>query len=333
MGLMFWWVPFAALAVAAIAAVVYVRWRRRDRERLRRQGTPVAHSERLTSLPAYRRLVGRYRALLVVALVGVIALGGMSALLAARVSSVSVVEPESYKRDVILCLDVSGSMTEVDSKIADTFATLAKGLDGERIGLYLFDSSSVQAFPLTDDYAYVQTQLQQYRDSFDSYGENGTRYWSGTDLGKGASLIGDGLASCVLGFDDADSNTRPKSIILATDNYVNGQALLTLTQAGALAKEKGVRVYAINPADFGTDQIADQVATELKTTVDDTGGGYYALDDATTVSQIVSEIDAQEAGLFTGTRRLVVTDDPGPLTVAALIVALGGLLLLWRVRL
>ena len=339
MGLIFWWMPLLLALVCLGVTLFEVRRRRRDRDRRRRLGTPVAHGERLTRLPVYRRLVSRYRLVLVAALVGLIGLGGVAGLLASRVSSVDVVEPPSFKRDIMLCLDVSGSMTEVDSQIVETFGRLAEGLDGERIGLSLFDSSTVTAFPLTDDYDFVRTQLELYRQSFDSAGDEGTRYWSGTDLGSGASLIGDGLASCLLGFDgdgdgDADGeSTRPRSIVLATDNYVNGEALVTLPEAGELATERGVRVYAVNPADYSTDAVADEVAAELRTTVESTGGAYYALDDATSVAGIIERIDAREAGLFTGTRRLVVTDDPRGLAIAGLLAAAAALVLLWRVRL
>jgi Ca-activated chloride channel family protein len=331
--LIWWWALVAALVVAGLGAWLWIVLRRRERARLRRTGTPVAHSERLTELPVYRRLVARYRVALVSTLVLVIALAGLSALLVARPGSVQVVEPPSYKRDIVLCLDVSGSMTEVDSQIVSTFAELASGLDGERIGLSLFDSSSVQAFPLTDDYDFVAEQLRQYRDSFDSAGEDGTRYWTGTDLGQGASLIGDGLASCVLSFDGGSESTRPKSIVLATDNYVNGAALLTLDDAGQLAADRGVRVYALNPADYSDDAVADEVAGELRTVAESTGGAYYALDGATTVGEIVQRIDDQEAGLFTGTRRLVVTDAPQVAVVVALLLAAASFVLLWRVRL
>jgi Ca-activated chloride channel family protein len=331
--LIWWWALLAALVVAAAGAWRWVVLRRRERARLRRAGTPVAHSERLTELPVYRSLVARYRAALVVALVLVVPLAGLAALLVARPGSVQVVEPDSYKRDIVLCLDVSGSMTEVDSQIVATFADLASGLDGERIGLSLFDSSSVQAFPLTDDYDFVAEQLRRYRDSFDSAGGEGTRYWTGTDLGDGASLIGDGLASCVLSFDGGSESTRPKSIVLATDNYVNGAALLTLDDAGQLAVDRGVRVYALNPADYSDDAVADEVAGELRTVAESTGGAYFALDDVTTVGEIVQRIDDQEAGLFTGTRRLVVTDAPQAAVVVALLLAAASFVLLWRVRL
>ncbi|MGA1812274.1 VWA domain-containing protein [Frondihabitans sp. 4ASC-45] len=333
MELIFWWMPLAAIGAAIVGAFVYVRWRRRTRERLHRDGTPVAHSERLTELPEYRRVLRRYRALLSALLVVVVVASGAGVLLSSRVASRDVVEPQSYKRDIMLCLDVSGSMTDVDARIVDTFATLAKGLDGERIGLTVFDSSAVQVFPLTDDYDYVRSQLTSYRDSFRSQGESGLRYWTGTDLGQGASLIGDGLASCVLGFDGDDSGKRPKSIVLATDNYVNGSPILTLTQGAALAKKRDVRVYAIDPVDYSADGSPDKVATELKTAVDSTGGGFYGLSSSDTVPSIVQKIDAQEAGLFTGAKRLVIADHPAPFAIAALLLVIGALGLLWRVRL
>lgn len=327
-----WWTLPIALAVVVVAVLLHLRRRRAREERLRRSGVPVAHGERLTGLAAYQALVRRYRVALAVALAAATVLTGASALLVARLSSVDVVEPESAKRDVVLCLDVSGSMTEVDAEIAETFATLSQGLDGERIGLYLFDSSAVQAFPLTDDYDHVQERLSEYAAAFGSFGEDGTTYWTGTDLGEGASLIGDGLASCVLGFDGGSTSERPRSIVLATDNYVNGDALLTLREAGDLAVERGVRVYALNPADRGG-AATDEVAAELREVVESTDGGYWALDDASAVDGIVAEIDAREAGLFEGARRLVVTDSPGGLAVAALLAVTALLVLAWRFRL
>ncbi|AMM21130.1 hypothetical protein AX769_14520 [Frondihabitans sp. PAMC 28766] len=333
MELIFWWMPLVALALAVAGALVYREWRRRTRDGGGRSGTPVAHSERLTELPEYRRILRRYRALLAGLLVVVVVAAGSGVLLASRVSSVDVVEPQSYKRDIMLCLDVSGSMTDVDAKIADTFATLAGDLHGERIGLTIFDSSAVTVFPLTDDYGYVKTELTKYRDSFRSQGNDGLRYWTGTDLGSGASLIGDGLGSCVLGFDGDKSSTRPKSIVLATDNYVNGSPLLTLKQAAALATKRNVRVYAIDPVDYSSDTATNSVALDLKNEALSTGGGFYALSSHDAVPSIVQKIDAQEAGLFTGSKTLVISDHPVPLAITLMLLVMAVLALLWRVRL
>ena len=77
-----------------------------------------------------------------------------------------MIEPESRNRDIMLCLDVSGSMYEADSEILRVYAELSKGFKGERIGLVLFDSSPVVVFPLTDDYDFVTKQLESAAEAF-----------------------------------------------------------------------------------------------------------------------------------------------------------------------
>ena len=112
---------------------------------------------------------------------------------AARPVELTTIRPEQRNRDIMLCLDTSGSMSSADSAVVQVFAELAKEFDGERIGLTIFDSSAIQVFPLTDDYEYVQEQLKLAKDAFD--GEPGSAgFLDGTWNGRGSSLIGDGLA-------------------------------------------------------------------------------------------------------------------------------------------
>ena len=61
----------------------------------------------------------------------------MIIILAGRPTTKTVIEPESRNRDIMLCLDVSGSMYEADSEILRVYAELSKGFKGERIGLVL----------------------------------------------------------------------------------------------------------------------------------------------------------------------------------------------------
>ncbi|MET3718645.1 MULTISPECIES: VWA domain-containing protein [unclassified Arthrobacter] len=119
----------------------------------------------------------------------------MSAVAAAgRTVEVTTITPEQRNRDIMLCLDTSGSMSSADAAVVEVFGVLAKEFDGERIGLTIFDSSAVQVFPLTDDYGYVQEQLQMADDAFN--GNPGSAgFLDGTWSGRGSSLIGDGLAS------------------------------------------------------------------------------------------------------------------------------------------
>jgi uncharacterized protein with von Willebrand factor type A (vWA) domain len=81
----------------------------------------------------------------------------LGAVVAARPIAQKTIQPVSTNRDIMLCLDVSGSMTDVDKEIVSIFDKLADGFKGERVGLTIFNSSAVQVFPLTDDYRFIQS--------------------------------------------------------------------------------------------------------------------------------------------------------------------------------
>jgi Ca-activated chloride channel family protein len=334
MELTFWWILPAALLAAAAAWYVLLRGPRQRNARRR----PVAHSYRLTALPEYQAALRRHRnGLRILAAAGVV-LAVAAVVAAARPAERSTVRPEQHKRDIILCLDASGSMTGADGAVAEVFGRLAKEFDGERIGLTVFDSSAVQVFPLTDDYDYVQEQLRQAKEAFEGSGSRS--FLDGTWNGEGSSLIGDGLASCVQGFPATTAETgtgeRARSVILATDNFLSGTPILTLSEAGALAKDRGVRVYALNPGDFdyGTDPAGKprQPGALLRAAAEASGGAYYALDSPEAVPGIVAGIEATEAAAFQGAARAVVSDR----AEVPLIVALfAGLVLAgasWRLR-
>jgi Ca-activated chloride channel family protein len=336
MELMFWWLIPAALVIAALAG-----WRafRPDRQaNVRRR--PVANADRLTALPEYQAALRRHRRWLAVAALAAVTLVVSAVAAAARPVELTTIQPEQRNRDIMLCLDTSGSMSSADAAVVKVFAELAKEFDGERIGLTVFDSSAVQVFPLTDDYAYVQEQLTLAKDAFD--GNPGSAgFLDGTWNGRGSSLIGDGLASCVNGFpdmraaeaggEDADQR-RSRSIVLATDNYLSGDPIFTLKQAAALAKEREVPVYALNPGDFDYGPGPGQPGATLRAVAESSGGAYYRLDSPEAVADIVRSVQETEATAIKGAPQAVVSDRPElPLTLALL----SGLVLAgasWRLR-
>jgi hypothetical protein len=222
-------------------------------------------------------------------------------------------------------------MVDVDAELLGVFQDIASNLDGERIGMRIFDSSSVMAFPLTSDYDYIIDQLGRYERAFQGAlgADEQFNYAAGTANGNGASLVGDGLASCALDFSDTDDNDRPRSIILATDNMVNGQQIFSLEQAGQLAIDNDVRIYAINPFDFG----GDPVSAQLQNVSETSGGAYFPLDFAETVSGIVDRINAIEAGYIETPPEVQIVDRPGPLLPLIMVLVIGVCLVAWRVRL
>lgn len=344
MELMFWWLIPLALAAAAVAG--WFAFRRGSPGNARRR--PVANADRLTALPEYQAALRRHRRWLAVAALagGALVLSAVAA--AARPMELTTSRPEQHNRDIMLCLDTSGSMSSADAAVVDVFAQLAKEFDGERIGLTVFDSTAVQVFPLTDDYGYVQEQLTLARDAFEGKpGSSG--FLDGTWGGRGSSLIGDGLAACVHGFPATQSGALPgtpfspqtgtdsgpkrsRSVVFATDNYLSGDPIFTLEQAGTLATERGVRVYALNPGDLDYGAGPGQPGARLRAVAESGGGAYYALESPESVAGIVRTVQESEAAALQGAPRAVVSDRPElPLAVALL----SGLVLAgasWRLR-
>ena len=322
------WVVLIAVGVLAVAVGVGILLGvRRDPLRVTDPAALVSRAERVRDLPSFHTAVNRRMALLA----GILALGAIAVLLggvvAARPMAAQTVQPVNTSRDIMLCLDVSGSMSEVDVEVLSVFEELLDEFEGERIGLTIFNSSPVQVFPLTDDYPFVREQLQRVRSSFD-YADETPEHWVGTLNGPGASLIGDGLAACTMRFDHLDEE-RSRSVILATDNELAGASILTIEEAAQYARSKQVRVFALNPVQ-GKDA---EVSAQLADAATITGGQSYALRDTTTVSDIVSEIQKQEARALQGQAQVVWVDRPDLWIALMLVAVLGFVVLLWVVRL
>ncbi|UWF78555.1 VWA domain-containing protein [Microbacterium neungamense] len=312
------------VAAVVVGILLGLRAGRRDRA-----SAPVliSRAERMRALPAFRQAVRRRMTLLA----GVLALGAVAVLLggvvAARPMSAQTIQPVNNSRDIMLCLDVSGSMSDVDVEVLGVFLELLDGFEGERIGLTIFNSSPVQVFPLTDDYVFIREQLQRIRESFD-YTSETPEHWVGTLNGPGASLIGDGLAACTMRFDHLDDE-RSRSVILATDNELAGASILTVEEAALYAKSRGVRVFAINPVQGKDAQVSAQLTDAARLT----GGESYALRDTTTVGDIITEIQKQEATALKGQAQVVWVDTPNLWIALTLVALLAFLVLVWRLHL
>lgn len=326
MALKYWWL--VPLGLALLATVVVVLWRR---PRAAQELMPVAHADRLTALPLYRKALARHRRWLVTALAALAVLAVSLIVAAARPVSESTSIPEQRNRDIMLCLDVSGSMLDTDEAIVSVFADLVGNFKGERIGMTIFDSSAVTVFPLTDDYDFVAEELIVAKKAL-SADATTFEYLAGTYEAAGSSLIGDGLASCVSGFPATTDTKRSRSIIFATDNMLSGKPLFTLAQSATLAKTANTRVYALNPNDYGSIPSFASAAQGLQDTASATGGAYYPLESEAAVASIVNKVQATEAALLKGAPRLTIVDRPG----LALGIALLALLVFgaagWRLR-
>ena len=156
--------------------------------------------------------------------------------------------------------------------------------------------------------------------------------FTGVTEGEGSSLIGDGLASCILRFDKLGTK-RSRSIILATDNYANGAQIVDLWEAGALAKKNDIRIYGLNPNDYSVGTYKDKNSTQFREVVLGTEGDYYKFDDPNAISGIIDKVSKQEAARFKGSPVSVISDKP-QIPIAIIIVLTIALLgIFWRLDL
>jgi Ca-activated chloride channel family protein len=222
---------------------------------------------------------------------------GFLALAATRPMSEKVTERiTSEGVDIMLALDVSGSMHALDFNPEDRItvarrvsAQFVLGRPGDRVGLVLFGTDAVTQCPLTVDHEVLVQLISQAEPGM---------------LGD-STAIGMGIAAAVNRLRDAPGKSR--IIVLLTDGVNNAGKVDPIT-AARLAKSLGVKIYAIGvgkvgPAmipvkgPFGTKlvQIPDELDEKtLRQVAADGGGKYYRATDAAGMARIFAEINEME---------------------------------------
>ncbi|WP_203336469.1 VWA domain-containing protein [Nocardioides limicola] len=323
------------LATAACAVVAYL-WGRRLRGAA--GALPLAHTEYLTALPAFRALRRRHRSWLVAGLVTLLVGIVSTAALTARPAERELLEQRLATRDIVLCLDVSGSMIPYVAEVIDVYTELTENFAGERIALVLFNSTSRTVFPLTDDYRLVLAELTYASERLDDalwLSERDVEKWdpdvldrvvtffAGTESADGASLVGDGLASCALQFDE-QATERSRSVVLTTDNEVFMEGVYTLEEAADLATSRDITLYGL----YAGDRLGGPSESEYREVVDARDGLYFTVTDPRAVDDLVADVIAQQAVVLGADAEEILADTPrgwflGALFGVGLLVLLG----------
>ena len=197
--------------------------------------------------------------------------------------------------DIILCIDVSGSMTAQDFSPNRMEAAKNVALDfidnrqSDRIGIVIFAGESFTQCPLTTDYYVLKSQVRQIRNGL---------LEDGTSIGSGLATSVDRLR---------DSKSKSKVVILLTDGVNNG-GLIDPSTAKEIAKAFHVKVYTIGvgtdgfaptpvPTPLGVVMQNEKVMIDevlLKEIASETGGRYYRATDNESLENIYREIDQLE---------------------------------------
>lgn len=225
--------------------------------------------------------------------------------------------------DIVLCIDVSGSMLAQDftpnrmEAAKEVAADFVDSRPTDRIGLVIFSGESFTQCPVTTDRNVIKSQI---------YNVQSGMLEDGTAIGSGLATSIDRLRS---------SKTKSKVVILLTDGENNG-GLIDPATAKEIAKSMGVKVYTIGVGTEGTapvpvqtpggvvmqreqvnidEKLLTQIATE-------TGGKYFRAKDNEGLKNIYAEIDKLEKSRIevTSLRRYTEKFVPFALAAAVLLV-------------
>jgi Ca-activated chloride channel homolog len=216
----------AFLAALPLAAALYFLFRRR-----------TAKMPQLIALAAppelwkkrSRRVKWIFRGIFLATL---ISLGGFAFVSARPTQVTSWVEKWSEGIDIMLVVDLSESMEATDFEPSRMVAARAVIRDfirrrsEDRIGLVAFGGEAVTKCPLTRDYDFLLTSVEEMRSG---------------ELKQGTA-IGMGLANAVGRLRHSKAKTR--IVILLTDGDSNVGAVNPIT-AATLARQDGIKIYTI----------------------------------------------------------------------------------------
>lgn len=208
-----------------------------------------------------------------------------------------VVELPTSGRDLILAVDISGSMNiedmQAEGRPVNRLFTVKKVLNnfiqqrkGDRLGLVLFGSQAYLQSPLTFDWQTVQTLMNEAQ----------------IGLAGKQTAIGDAIG---LTIKRLQSNPEQSRVVILLTDGANTAGEVEPLKAAELAQQSKVKIYTIGlGADamevasfFGTRQVnpsRDLDETTLKKMAELTGGHYFRAKDSNQLEQIYALIDELE---------------------------------------
>lgn len=326
MELIFPWVIYIGIAVVGVLGFISF-----TKKHKYKAGKKVANSSLLMETGVYKSLLGRYKLLRVLVVVLLLASVSVAFVMLSRPASIETIIYKESNRDIMLCLDISDSMDDLNNEICEELKDMVKHLDGDRFGITIFNAKAIELVPLTSDYEYVIDTLDQLGKAFE-YSSNtsamdfifdyytfdyATYYYKyeGTLSDYGSSFIGDGLATSLFNFSDLyDNPDRTRLIVFCTDNELNGTPLVTVSEATDLCRKNNVQVFALYP-----DKTVD--IPEFVADIEKTGGEAFRGESRHGMDDLIDAIEATDTSDIIE-EKTVETDKPEMLFIA-LVTLLG----------
>jgi Ca-activated chloride channel family protein len=206
-------------------------------------------------------------------------------------SSISHKQVDVEGIDIVMALDISGSMMAMDFRpnrldaCKNVIKTFIENRPTDRIGLVVYSGEAYTKCPLTTDH---QTLLRSLETVKFGIIDDGT-------------AIGDGLGTAINRL--RESKAKSRVIILLSDG-VNNAGHIDPYSAAEIAAEFGMRVYTVGCGTIGDAPISTPYGIMytkveideplLKTIAQKTGGKYFRAQNKTKLKEVYDEIDKME---------------------------------------
>ncbi|WP_170557210.1 VWA domain-containing protein [Ruegeria atlantica] len=191
---------------------------------------------------------------------------------------------EKSARDVVLALDISGSMDQRDftatdgtpkqrlAAVKDVLRQFIAERQGDRMALIIFGTRAFVQAPFTEDLNSLNGFLDQ------------------TQVGMAGpnTALGDAIGLGIRTFDSSEVDQR---LMIVLSDGADTSSRMTPVNAAAIAAEKGVAIYTIGVGDpdaSGEDRVD---LNALKEIADRTGGEYFFADDEDALADTYARID------------------------------------------
>ncbi|MEP4484792.1 MAG: VWA domain-containing protein [Halioglobus sp.] len=281
--------PWAFILVLAPAFIIWLVPPHRES----RDSLQVPYFQRLVALSGETPRPGASirRRLLIQALASLL---GWCLLVGALAKPEWVGEPvklEKTARDLMLALDLSGSMDATDFSDANGAQTnrlsmakevlneFAAGREGDRLGLIVFGNAAYLQAPFTDDH---ETWLALLDDSI-------------VNMAGPSTALGDAIGLAIAHF--RQSKTENRVLIVLTDGNDTGSRVPPL-DAAKVAKVEGVTIYTVAVGDPTTvgEEALDMETLEAVARI--TGGASYVATNRAALLETYQQIDALEPASY-----------------------------------
>lgn len=305
------WFLWLALVIPVIIAVYVIR----------RQNSELT----ISSMSGFSSSSGSYKAWLrhVLFAFKMIALALLIVVMARPQSKTSWKNITTEGIDIVLAMDISGSMLAKDFKpnrlesSKEVATEFINGRPNDRIGLVIFSGESFTQCPITTDHAIIKNLMANIK----------------TGMVADGTAIGMGLATSVSRI--KTSKAKSKVIILLTDGVNNMGSVAPLTAAD-IAKAFGIRVYTIGVGSMGKalspvavypngqymyDYVPVEIDEKMLTQVADiTGGKYFRATSHDKLASIYKEIDRMEKTIVEERKHTRKTEEFMPFALTAIVL-------------